>query len=162
MDSDKTLYLNTQVGNLLLEFKSRKLCALRIDVKAPIDNSNSKTINSDKKLSVITQQLKTYFSSASAFESISLSAEGTEFQKSVWRELTKIPLGETRTYGEIAKILNSSARAVGNACRQNPIQIIVPCHRVVSAKGIGGYAGETDGKQLNIKRWLLKHEGAQL
>ena len=92
----------------------------------------------------------------------SLSPEGTLFQKSVWHELTKIPIGQTRTYGEIANKLNSSARAVGNACRKNPIQIIIPCHRVVSAKGLGGYAGKTEGKQIKIKRWLLSHEGVQL
>ncbi|MCU7939685.1 MAG: methylated-DNA--[protein]-cysteine S-methyltransferase [gamma proteobacterium symbiont of Bathyaustriella thionipta] len=89
---------------------------------------------------------------------------GTEFQQKVWTTLLEIPVGEVRTYGGIAKELNSSARAVGNACRQNLFPVIVPCHRVVSASGIGGYAGDTLDRQhgqinfLNIKQWLLAHE----
>ena len=107
-------------------------------------------------------QLKKYFGFATSFIAIPLAPKGTPFQRSVWHALTEIPLGETRTYGDIANKLNSSPRAVGNACRKNPIQIIIPCHRVISAKGIGGYAGETEGHQLSIKRWLLKHEGVVL
>ncbi len=63
------------------------------------------------------------------------------------------------TYGGLATKLGSGARAVGNACRQNPISIIIPCHRVVAANGLGGYAGHTQGKVLDRKRWLLTHEG---
>lgn len=162
MDSEKTLHFVSQIGNLSLEFKGNNLCALFIDDNTSVNKSVSKPINDEKNLSIITKQLKAYFSSASAFKFIALAAEGTDFQKSVWHELTNIPLGETRTYGDIAKKLHSSARAVGNACRRNPIQLIVPCHRVISAKGIGGYVGETEGEQLRIKRWLLNHEGVQL
>ena len=107
-------------------------------------------------------QLKSYFSSVTTLKLKLLAPVGTPFQKKVWSELSKIPLGEIRTYGEIANKLNSSARAVGNACRANPIQIFIPCHRVISAKGLGGYAGKTDGKQVNIKRWLLLHEGVEV
>ena len=63
------------------------------------------------------------------------------------------------TYGEMAKKLDSSPRAVGNACRANPLPIIIPCHRVVSQSGIGGYGGHTEGEVLAIKEWLLHHEG---
>ena len=69
-----------------------------------------------------------------------------------------IPRGEVRTYGELAKQLNSSARAVGNACRRNPIPIIIPCHRVVAKKGIGGFAGHTEGATIELKQWLLAFE----
>lgn len=91
---------------------------------------------------------------------IPYSMSGTSFQKRVWNELIKIPAGEVVTYGAIAKKLGTSARAVGNACRQNPIPVIVPCHRVVSASGTGGYAGATGGDLLRFKLWLLQHEGA--
>ena len=64
------------------------------------------------------------------------------------------------TYGELADRLDSGARAVGNACRHNPVSIIVPCHRVVSASGLGGYSGKTDGREINRKKWLLGHEKA--
>ena len=81
---------------------------------------------------------------------------GTEFQRRVWRAIARIPFGEVRTYGEIARSFRSTAyRAAGQACGANPIAIIVPCHRVVAAGGkIGGFGGGLDGK-----RWLLAHEG---
>ena len=65
-----------------------------------------------------------------------------------------------RTYGELAKLLNTSAQAVGNACRENPIPIIIPCHRVVSRASLGGYCGKTSGSKIQIKTWLLQNEGA--
>ncbi|MDC9725199.1 MAG: methylated-DNA--[protein]-cysteine S-methyltransferase [Gammaproteobacteria bacterium] len=83
---------------------------------------------------------------------------GTEFQQKVWHYLQTIPLGETRYYSDVAKALNSSAQAVGNACRANPFVIVVPCHRVVSKTGLGGYDGKTSGHNLAIKQWLLDHE----
>jgi methylated-DNA-[protein]-cysteine S-methyltransferase len=88
---------------------------------------------------------------------------GTAFQQRLWRALCDIPVGETRTYGELAKELGSAPRAVGQACRCNPLPILVPCHRVVSAQGIGGYDGaEEAGVELQRKRWLLHHEGVSL
>jgi methylated-DNA-[protein]-cysteine S-methyltransferase len=84
---------------------------------------------------------------------------GTPFQHRVWQALQRIPPGETRRYGELARELGSSARAVANACRANPLPILIPCHRAVAASGPGGYMGEVDGPALEIKRWLLHHEG---
>jgi len=84
----------------------------------------------------------------------------TPFQQKVLKQLLQIPYGETRTYGEIAEILKTSPRAVGNACRKNPLPIIIPCHRVVAANGIGGYSGATGGDLLDIKYRLLQLEGA--
>ena len=151
----------SQVGKLVLELQGDQLVSLSIaeSDEQPL-YSDMKSKNKLEKF--IRQQLKKYFSSAVSFNAISLLPNGTPFQKSVWRELSKIPLGETRTYGEIANKLSSSPRAVGNACRKNPIAIIIPCHRVISAQGLGGYAGATEGRQLDIKRWLLNHEGVQL
>jgi methylated-DNA-[protein]-cysteine S-methyltransferase len=76
--------------------------------------------------------------------------------------MQRIPAGRTRTYGELARDLRSSARAVGGACGANPIPLIVPCHRIIAASGrIGGFMGaSTEGFELGIKRWLLEHEGA--
>jgi methylated-DNA-[protein]-cysteine S-methyltransferase len=166
MVSEFTHHLPIQTGDFELElkFNAQKLLSLCIYDKSSKKEQvmGADTRSNNDEIEAILLQLKNYFSTAISLQSIPLAAKGTPFQKSVWRELSKIPIGETRTYGEIAKKLNSSARAVGNACRRNPIQIIVPCHRVISAKGIGGYAGETQGKQLSIKRWLLNHEGVQL
>ncbi|GMR15971.1 MAG: hypothetical protein BMS9Abin31_0270 [Gammaproteobacteria bacterium] len=162
MGNKITLYLPTEIGDLAFEIEERRLLSLVISEKKSAKNrviAPNSGINS-KLAETVLIQLKNYFSSAIPFKTIRLAPQGTKFQQSVWRELNKIPLGETRTYGEIARKLNSSARAVGNACRRNPIAVIIPCHRVVSAKGLGGYAGKTEGRQLNIKRWLLNHEGA--
>ena len=93
---------------------------------------------------------------------LQLRADGTEFQQRVWRALRAIPSGQTRTYGELAASLGTSARAVGNACRRNPIPLIIPCHRVVAAAGTGGYGGETHGEWISIKRWLLHHENSEI
>jgi len=87
-----------------------------------------------------------------------LDLRGTPYQQAVWRVLLAIPWGDVRTYGEIARELGSAggARAVGGANHQNPVAILVPCHRVVAANGgLGGYGGG-----LERKRWLLAHEAA--
>lgn len=89
--------------------------------------------------------------------------EGTRFQCRVWGACREIPAGETRTYGWIARELrlgNAHCRAIGNALRVNPLPILVPCHRVVSASGLGGYAGETSGPLADIKCRLLAFESA--
>ena len=93
---------------------------------------------------------------------IDVSLDVTPFQLRVLKQLQKIPYGETRSYGQIARILKTSPRAVGNACRNNPLPIIIPCHRVVAANGIGGYDGARTGTLLNIKRRLLEMEGVCL
>ena len=164
MESKVTIYLSSQIGDLALKFEREKLLSVSIADKTSIDDQTTPMYDKpdNQLIESILIQLKRYFTSAILFQSIPMTLQGTIFQKSVWNELLKIPVGETRTYGEIARKLNSSARAVGNACRKNPIQIIIPCHRVVSAKGLGGYAGETGGIQLEIKRWLLNHEGVEL
>ncbi len=85
---------------------------------------------------------------------------GTEFQISVWKEIKKIPKGQTKTYKDIAVALKKpkSSRAVANACGKNPLLIEIPCHRVIRSDGkLGGYSGKGG---INQKRKLLKEEGA--
>ena len=91
-----------------------------------------------------------------------LRLAGTRHRMEVWEAMQRIPAGRTRTYGEIAAELRSSARAVGGACGANPIPLVVPCHRVIAAgRSLGGFMGErAEGFELGIKRWLLSHEGA--
>jgi methylated-DNA-[protein]-cysteine S-methyltransferase len=105
-------------------------------------------------------QLKAYFADPRACFDLPLAAAGSDFQQRVWRALRQIPSGTARRYGELAKRLKSAPRAVGGACRANPIPIVVPCHRVVAATGLGGFMGATRGRALDIKRWLLEHEAA--
>jgi methylated-DNA-[protein]-cysteine S-methyltransferase len=87
-----------------------------------------------------------------------LLPQGTAFQRRVWAAIAAIPCGRTRRYGELARELESAARAVGGACGANPFPLIVPCHRVVSSQGPGGFAGDTDGYLIRVKQWLLAHE----
>ncbi len=107
------------------------------------------------------QQLRAYSQQKHFTFDLPLSLQGTDFQQSVWQQLQRIPWGDTLTYGDIAAYLSSSPRAVGNACRRNPIPLIVPCHRVVAKAGIGGFAGDTKGGFLPIKVQLLRHEGLE-
>ncbi len=104
-------------------------------------------------------QLQCYFADPTFAFDIPFELSVSPFQQSVLDELIKIPLGETRSYSEIAKALDSSPRPIGNACRHNPIPIIIPCHRVVAKSHIGGYSGDTAGTMIDIKNWLLSHEG---
>ncbi|MHB8668274.1 MAG: methylated-DNA--[protein]-cysteine S-methyltransferase [Burkholderiales bacterium] len=83
---------------------------------------------------------------------------GTAFQRRVWEQIAAIPLGETRTYGELARALRSAPRAVGQACGTNYFPLVIPCHRVVAADGLGGFAHASGGYLLEVKRWLLAHE----
>ncbi|MDH5259570.1 MAG: MGMT family protein, partial [Gammaproteobacteria bacterium] len=77
---------------------------------------------------------------------------------SVWKIMRAIEAGKTLTYGDVAKLLDSSPRAVGNACRRNPIPLLIPCHRIVAKNGTGGFAGQKSGPVFDIKCWLLDHE----
>ena len=83
---------------------------------------------------------------------------GTAFQRRVWEQIAAIPLGETRAYGDLARALRSAPRAVGQACGSNYFPLVIPCHRVVAAKGLGGFAHTSGGYLLDVKRWLLRHE----
>lgn len=105
------------------------------------------------------QLLSSYFADGMFVMPYIKPPTGTPFQRRVWRQLQRIPPGQTRSYGEIARLLHSSARAVAGACRANPLPILIPCHRVVAAHGLGGYMGQTGGAGVAIKRWLLHHEG---
>ena len=107
----------------------------------------------------VLKQLSRFFVNPKHHYTLPLDMHGTDFQCRVWQALTEIPAGQTLTYGALAARLDSGARAVGNACRNNPVSIIVPCHRVVSAAGIGGYSGSTGGREIARKQWLLQHEG---
>lgn len=102
--------------------------------------------------------LKRYFADPRASLAIPIDLHGTPFQRRVWRALGRIRPGQTLTYGELARRLETGARAVGGACRANPVPLFVPCHRVVAAGGAGGFMGRRNGPAVGFKRWLLEHE----
>jgi methylated-DNA-[protein]-cysteine S-methyltransferase len=107
-------------------------------------------------------QLQAYLEDPRFEFDLPLRLSGTRHRLAVWEAMQRIPAGRTRTYGELATELHSSARAVGGACGANPIPVVVPCHRIVAAGGaLGGFMGERGaGFETGIKRWLLGHEGA--
>ena len=104
------------------------------------------------------RQLERYRDDADMQFDLPLLVEGTEFQRLLWDALCEIPRGRTLTYGELAKRLGVDARAIGQACGDNRLPIVIPCHRVVAANGIGGFAHSTGGYLVEAKRWLLAHE----
>ena len=102
-------------------------------------------------------QLDGYFSGTLKDFDLPLRPSGTQFQVNLWNQLLKIPYGTVCTYGDLATNLNSAPRAIGGACGSNPIPIVIPCHRVISAKGkLTGYTG---GDGIDTKRALLRLEG---
>ncbi len=107
------------------------------------------------------QQILQYMHFPSITFSVPTTQCGTAFQQRVWQAISAIPLGQTCTYSDIARQVDSGSRAVANACGANKLPLLIPCHRVVAKNGIGGFM---QGKQhgLLIKQWLLLHEGARL
>lgn len=106
------------------------------------------------------KQCAQYFKDAAFLFDVPLKPAGTAHQQKVWNATLGIGLGKTSTYGEIAKKIKSGARAVGTACGANPYPLVTPCHRVVSAQGLGGFMKEdAPGFYRQVKIWLLKHEG---
>jgi methylated-DNA-[protein]-cysteine S-methyltransferase len=106
------------------------------------------------------RQLERYLADPDTKFDLPLAVEGTEFQRRLWAALCEIPRGRTMTYGEMARRLNGEARAVGQACGDNRLPIVIPCHRVVAADGIGGFSHATGGYLIEAKRWLLMHESS--
>ena len=151
------LYVATPFTDLKLVFSDDSLLEVDFEVKMK-PGSESLTPLMRKAL----QQLDAYSSSARNPLDLPLAPVGTDFQQRVWALLRNIPAGSVRTYGDIAAELGSSARAVGNACRANPIPLFIPCHRVVAKSGLGGFAGQLEGRNLLIKQALLRHEGVEI
>lgn len=145
----------TAKGLRYLEFMNRK--SLKRMIASHADALPGATWEpSLLELKSVTEQLESYFLGTLREFELPLDPVGSEFQLKVWSALSRIPFGETRTYGDIAKVVEQprAARAVGLANHDNPIAIVVPCHRVIGASGrLTGYGGG-----VNRKRWLLEHE----
>lgn len=113
--------------------------------------------NATPLLTRAVSQLDDYFEGGLNDFDLPLAPRGSAFQQAICDAMLRIPYGETRTYGDLAAALDSAPRAVGMACGRNPIPIVIPCHRVVGAKGaLTGYSG---GKGVETKSFLLRLEG---
>ncbi len=111
------------------------------------------------------RQIRAYLQDPAFVFGLPLRPTGTPFQRRVWEQIAAIPLGQTKTYGDLAQALHNAPRAVGQACGANAYPLAIPCHRVVAASqglngGLGGFNRQGGGFLLDVKRWLLRHEGA--
>ena len=150
------------IGELLLTGDGTHLTGVYMNHLPPENGENAEN---QPLFQAAAQWLDAYFRGEDSPITFPLEPEGTAFQKKVWEILREIPWGSTRSYGEIAREMadilgkkNMSAQAVGGAVGSNPISILIPCHRLVGAKGqLTGYAAGLDKKS-----WLLRHEGWQI
>ena len=152
-DSRYTIVIDSPLGRLGIRIQDKHIT--RLDYLANTVPLKAAATAFERQ---VLKQLAQFFDNPEHHFTLPLDMQGTDFQCRVWQALTEIPSGQTLTYGELAARLDSGARAVGNACRNNPVPIIVPCHRVVSAAGIGGYSGSTGGPEIERKQWLLRRE----
>jgi methylated-DNA-[protein]-cysteine S-methyltransferase len=154
--SEYDVIQDSPLGRLGIRFKGDAVCAIDfLEDDAQLRPSRSKAAKR------VTAALQRYFTSPERPFELDVMLAGTPFQQRVWRALQAIPAGQTRSYGQLATELGTGARAVGNACRNNPVSIVVPCHRVVGASGPGGFSGQRAGTALQRKLWLLAHEGSR-
>lgn len=140
-----SLSFSSPVGQLTIEQAGEAITAVRWGKTASAGNGSP-------LLNEAARQLAAYFAGSLSHFDLPLGSGGTAFDMRVRAAMQAIPYGETRTYGELAHATDSGPRAIGGACGRNPIPIIVPCHRVLAAGGLGGYSG---GEGLPTKRWLL-------
>lgn len=154
-ENELSITLISPIGKIKVTASGGALTNIQLRPKNADMQPDAKQINLIKN---IIRQIENYLDDPAFSFKLPLAPKGTAFQQKVWQSLQDIPCGETRTYAKLARQLNTSARAIGNACRANPIPIIIPCHRVVGTKSTGGFMGETTGASLDIKTWLLQHE----
>jgi len=155
--------ISSPVGRIAIAARGGRLCALEFGRVRLSRTLARRFAGAPIRRAVnpfgLSAKIRAYLNGAlAAVDSIPVDTGGTEFQRSVWRALRRIPAGRTMTYGELARALGRAAasRAVGAANGQNPISIVVPCHRLVGGDAsLTGYGGG-----LWRKAWLLRHEGA--
>lgn len=105
------------------------------------------------------RQFEAYFHDSRWTFDLPLVLHGSPLRLHIWDAIRGIASGSVRSYGTLARELRTGARVVAGACRANSFPIVIPCHRVVATHGLGGYCGQLGGPLLDIKRWLLRHEG---
>ncbi|KMK66771.1 methylated-DNA--[protein]-cysteine S-methyltransferase [Puniceibacterium sp. IMCC21224] len=147
-----TLTLLSPLGPLTVTETEGAITALCWGARATPDAQDDTPLLRDAA-----QQIAAYFRKDLTRFDLPLRVAASDTQTRVCSAMSAIPLGETLTYGDIARALSLPAQAVGQACGGNPVPLIIPCHRVLGASGLGGFSG--DGG-VETKVWLLRHEGA--
>jgi methylated-DNA-[protein]-cysteine S-methyltransferase len=161
MTSPATTTINTEFGAISIH---QQAGLLKIDLLG--NHISEPTVSQDavvqhQSFKQMTKEILAYLQRPHQAFSLPTQLAGSAFQQKVWLAIYAIPLGQTRTYGELASQLQSGPRAVANACGANCLPLAIPCHRVVAKNGLGGFMrGAKNG--LAIKRWLLAHEGVHV
>jgi len=154
MHASAVVYYNSPIGLLKIRCNAQQLLGIAfVEEKDMAESAN-------RVAQKVLEQLKAYFSGERETFDLPVGFEGTSFQNKIWRAVEQVPFGRTATYKEIAVVAGNAkaARAVGLANRNNPIPIVVPCHRIIGSDGgLTGYAGG-----LWRKEWLLRHEKEQV
>ena len=148
-------YFDSPVGLLGITASDAAITSIEFDAVREDDDEPNCALLEQARI-----ELEEYFAGRRTVFDLPLEPEGSDWERSVWRALTDIPFSKTKSYGELARLLQrpGAARAIGTANRRNPIAIVIPCHRVIGADGsLTGYGGG-----LDRKRWLLDHERSDL
>lgn len=160
MTTSNHALINAPFGAVAISSNGGQL-AITLLTEAACSNVQITKVSVDPLVVQACKQVLQYLQQPAAKFDLSLTQQGTAFQQRVWQAIAAIPLGEVRTYGELAREIGSGPRAVANACGANKLPLLVPCHRVVAQHSLGGFMqGKANG--LIIKQWLLKHEGVHL
>lgn len=160
MTSNDDALIRTPFGAVAIAVHNGQL-AIELLVAEPGDAIQAVKHSPNPLVADASRQVIAYLQNSSFSFGIPLSQHGTAFQQRVWQAIAEIPVGQVRTYGQLARQIGSGPRAVANACGANNLPLVVPCHRVVAQHGLGGFMqGKENG--LLIKQWLLNHEGVRL
>ena len=148
--------INTPFGAIAISAHANQLAIEFLTESPSLSNQESK----HPLIAQAYDQITHYLQKPSAFN-LPINLHGTKYQQLVWEAIASIPLGQTRTYGQLAHQIGSGPRAVANACGANQLPLVIPCHRVVAQNGLGGFMqSKTNG--LQVKKWLLQHEGVDM
>lgn len=146
---------DSPLGTIRIESDGEAITSLRWSKDGLADSGETCALHAEAAA-----QLASYFAGTRGDFDLPVRPAGSNFQRAVWAAMQAIPKGATRTYGDVARELGASARAVGTACGRNPIPVIIPCHRIVGANGkLGGFSAAGG---VEDKIWLLRHEGVLL
>jgi methylated-DNA-[protein]-cysteine S-methyltransferase len=148
--------INTPFGAIAISTHANQL-AIEFLTESPSSNNHP---SEHPLVAQAYEQITQYLRKPSPFN-LPISLHGTAYQQRVWQAIASIPLGQTRTYGQLAQQIGSGPRAVANACGANQLPLVIPCHRVVAQSGLGGFM-QSKPNGLQVKKWLLKHEGVDM
>lgn len=152
----RSAVITTPLGPLAIEAEAGRICRVRFRAEEPLSPPEGGV------LAEAARQLDEYFRGQRRAFSLPLQRPlgASAFQNRVWDAMERIPFGQTRTYGDLARELGTSPRAVGGACGRNALPILIPCHRVVAKNSLGGFSGDWEcGMATDVKAVLLELEG---